>query len=88
MLENETYETFEVFFIKSIKQEGDGGSENSGKNPLSQTGCITGLPLKNFVYFGLCRISVSSNFDISDLWSNRNKILSKIGENIFPLTRT
>ena len=77
-----------VFFTKSVKQEGDGSSGNSGKNPLSQAKSITGLPLKNFAYFGLCRISVSSNFDISDLWSNRNKILSKIGENIFPLTRT
>ena len=37
MLENEA---FEIFFAKSAKEEGAGGSENSGKNLLSQTRCI------------------------------------------------
>ena len=42
ILENET---FDHFFAKSAKEEGGGDSENSGKNPLSQTRCICGWTL-------------------------------------------
>ena len=31
-----------IFFAASAKVEGGGGSENSGKNQLSQTRCICG----------------------------------------------
>ena len=42
MLENKT---FDVFFNKYAKvEEGGGGSEYSGKKPLSQTGCIADDP--------------------------------------------
>ena len=47
-------DTSEIFFGKFAKVEGEGGrgagegSENSRKNPLSQTKCICGWPLKVF----------------------------------------
>ena len=42
LLENEI---FENFFAKSAKEVGEGASENSGNNPLSQTTYICGWPL-------------------------------------------
>ena len=55
MLKNNT---FENVFAKSAKEEGGGGSKNSGKSPLSQTRCISGWPLSlcHRKVMDICRI--------------------------------
>ena len=57
VLKNETYE----FFLQSpLRRRGGEGSENGGKNPLSQTRCICGWPL---TYLAWCQLVALAVFD-------------------------
>ena len=58
------------FFAKSAKEKGGGGSGNSAKNPLSQTRCICGRPLRLFL---MC-LEETSFGNCSD-WENGGQMI-------------